>query len=177
VTSTISTTTSTICICTPGELQPCGNCGNQRCNADCLSWGPCLNEGSCSPGSVSCVGNLRRVCLPTCELGSASCQVGFCGAECCSDNDCNNYEQCDCSEIGCGRHTDLDHTCYDLRPSARGCNYYDYCENGRDPDNPAVPCSSNWPEYCYSVTDPTGIHDVCVDSSYANHTLMTCPWS
>jgi len=59
----------------------------------------------------------------------------------------------------------------------RGCNYYDYCESGHDPDNPSVQCSSDWNSYCYSVTDPLGIREVCLDSSAMPHAEMECEWS
>ena len=58
---------------------------------------------------------------------------------------CNTDEDCPY----CWQNCDLDGSitgtpgrCYDFRPYMHGCLFYDYCQDGHDPDNPNIPCSS-----------------------------------
>ncbi|MCX6822012.1 MAG: hypothetical protein NTW30_04515 [Candidatus Aenigmarchaeota archaeon] len=67
--------------------------------------------------------------------------------------------------------------CVDFRPNMFGCRYFDYCENGLAPNDPTTLCSSNWDYYCHTE-DPslvTLIQGLCEDSTWVNHSWMTCP--
>lgn len=95
-------------ICTPGQTQPCGNCGIMTCGSDYL-WGQCQNEGVCSPGqtqSQTCnlSGTQSRTCNNYCQWGgwsacSVNCQCADSSLACCdgcnfvdSSHICGGYE-------------------------------------------------------------------------------------
>ena len=59
-------------VCNPGTRQACGDCGTQTCNASC-GWGPCQDQGPCSPGDV--LQNCGVCGTQTCD---AECQWGIC---------------------------------------------------------------------------------------------------
>jgi len=82
------------------------------------------------------------------------------------DDPCQHYEYCD-----------LTCSCYDFRPDMAGCNYYDYCTNGHDPDNPTIPCSSNWDIYCYTADSiqVDRVRNICIDTAFTDHWWRTCP--
>ncbi|MBU5688217.1 MAG: hypothetical protein KQA31_02290 [Candidatus Aenigmarchaeota archaeon] len=94
-------------------------------------------------------------------------------ADCFEDNDCPVYAYCS---------SDL--KCIDLRPYAKGCNYFDFCKNGTVPgteiligipdkklSNTGAKCI--YGIHCYSQTmSEEEMWPLCNDNNYANHSLI-----
>ncbi len=95
------------------------------------------------------------------------------GTICTSDDDCATYEYCDTT----GQKTGIPFTCFDFRQEMTGCKYYDFCQDDHDPTNDAVPCSSNWDNYCFTAdAEQAGnVRQICEGASFASHTWFTCP--
>ncbi len=100
------------------------------------------------------------------------------------DNPCKSYQfcnnTCDCQNVTTG-----------------GCDYYDYCDLGHEPNKPSISCckdkSSGLDTNCCIAADCSTLNSnaiakreycwnkdydityVCVDTDYRNHTIMTCP--
>ncbi|MBU5690208.1 MAG: hypothetical protein QXM68_03635 [Candidatus Aenigmatarchaeota archaeon] len=80
--------------------------------------------------------------------------------DCFEDNHCQVYEYCT-----------TDNRCFDLRPIARSCNYFDYCANGLVPGT-NQPCQ--WNVHCYSANvDQSLVTPLCNDGNYIAHALVT----
>jgi hypothetical protein len=80
---------------------------------------------------------------------------------CNNDNMCEPYEQCDCPILGCSWSYTPDEDnfeCKDLRPLCIGCNYFDYCECGYDPDT--ADCTGGYTGVCSSDED-CGLNQQC----------------
>jgi hypothetical protein len=62
--------------CEPGETRPCGNCGTETCQLPLCNFGPCENQGVCTPGAKQdCPGGCaQRICVDSCRW------CGSCGA-------------------------------------------------------------------------------------------------
>jgi hypothetical protein len=66
--------------CTPGQTASCGNCGTMTCQSN-YSYGPCLNEGVCSPGAMQnqiCNGSgtQQKTCTSLCQWSDwSTCSI------------------------------------------------------------------------------------------------------
>jgi hypothetical protein len=50
-----------------------------------------------------------------------------------------------------------------------GCTYYDYCNNGKKPDQP-ISQNCEWGDNCYSESiDQATMWIICNDDNYAKH--------
>jgi hypothetical protein len=93
--------------------------------------------------------------------------------------------------------------CHDFRSEMTECNYYDYCVNGTNAEDPTEPCCEESPgitaQCCIlsgqpsDCSDPNAIRNesvvakwdycatnyditnVCIDADFRNHTWFTCP--
>jgi hypothetical protein len=85
-------------VCEGMEVEACGNCGTRRrtCNNGLLSeWGPCLEQGECTPGTTqACGADGTQGCM-------GNCRWGVCGAQICAGAPSQACGNCGTQTRGC----------------------------------------------------------------------------
>jgi hypothetical protein len=90
--------------CTPGQTSSCAYCGTKTCNSS-GSWGSCIGQGVCSPGSTStsgCTGGGTKTCNNSCQwescIGGTTVTKKYkCSGTTCVEDDANGtYTSSNC---------------------------------------------------------------------------------
>ncbi|MCG2699794.1 PKD domain-containing protein [Candidatus Parcubacteria bacterium] len=166
----------------PTATQSCGKCGTQT--FDGCVWGPCENEGVCTPGekkNCAC-GGQQIICGDNCQWGpcpdhkecvGVECKcVGASGYDSCSDNnDCNTQTQHkECIDQKCllipGTGTNLCSQDTECVNQHRECNLQDSCVQVAGIGIDECLTDDNCPS-----EDPIVPHNECI-----NRRCVSVPW-